>query len=103
MAERLLENACVVGEYLHKNLNVLENEFPELISNTRGLGLLCAMDLDSRQNRDLIKEKAIENGLILIGCSERTIRFRPPLNLSKPEVDEGIDIIHRCLQEMKPA
>ncbi|MGD1045590.1 MAG: L-lysine 6-transaminase [Bacteroidota bacterium] len=101
--EQLVENACVVGEYLHKNLNGLESEFPELISNTRGLGLLCAMDLDSKQNRDLIKEKAIEKGLILIGCSERTIRFRPPLNLSKLEVDEGIDIIRRCLQEMKPA
>ena len=100
--EQLVENAFAVGEYLHKNLNALENEFPKLISNTRGLGLLCAMDLDSRQNRDLIKEKAIENGLILIGCSERTIRFRPPLNLSKPEVDEGIDIIRYCLREMKP-
>jgi L-lysine 6-transaminase len=50
----------------------------------------------------LIKEKAIEKGLILIGCSERTIRFRPPLNLSKPEADEGIAILRRCLQEMKP-
>jgi L-lysine 6-transaminase len=60
------------------------------------------MDLDTQQNRDLIKEKAIEKGLILIGCSERTIRFRPPLNLSKPEADEGIAILRRCLQEMKP-
>jgi len=99
--EQLVENARVVGEYLHKNLNALENEFPELVSNTRGLGLLCAMDLDSRQNRDLIKEKALDNGLILIGCSDRTIRFRPPLNLSESEADEGIDILRRCLQEMK--
>lgn len=101
--EQLVQNANVVGEYLHKNLNELENEFPKLISNTRGLGLFCAMDLDAKQNRDLLKEKAIEKGLILIGCSDRTIRFRPPMNLSKPEVDEGIDILRRCLQEMKPA
>jgi 4-aminobutyrate aminotransferase-like enzyme len=40
---------------------------------------------------------------MLIGCSDRTIRFRPPLNLSKAEVDEGIDIIRRCLKEMNPA
>ena len=100
--EHLLENAKDVGDYLHKNLNALENEFPEIVSNTRGLGLFCAMDLDAKQNRDLIKEKAIEKGLIIIGCSERTIRFRPPLNLSKQEVDEGIDILRRCLKEMKP-
>jgi L-lysine 6-transaminase len=100
--ERLVENANIVGNYLHENLHALENDFPKLVSNTRGLGLLCAMDLDAQQNRDLIKEKAIEKGLILIGCSERTIRFRPPLNLSKPEADEGIAILRRCLQEMKP-
>jgi L-lysine 6-transaminase len=101
--EHLVENARVVGEYLHKNLLALEKEYPELISNVRGLGLFCAMNLDAYQNREIIKEKALGKGLMLIGCSDRTIRFRPPLNLSKAEVDEGIDIIRRCLKEMKPA
>jgi L-lysine 6-transaminase len=101
--ENLVENARIVGEYLLKRLLELEKQFPSLISNVRGLGLFCAMDLDVQQNRELLKEKALEKGLLLIGCSNRTIRFRPPLNLSKAEVDEGIDIIHRCLKEMKPA
>ncbi|MGA3287434.1 MAG: L-lysine 6-transaminase [Bacteroidota bacterium] len=101
--EHLVENARVVGEYLHKNLLALEKEYPELVNNVRGLGLFCAMDLDAHQNRELIKEKALGKGLMLIGCSDRTIRFRPPLNLSKAEVDEGIDILRRCLKEMKPA
>jgi L-lysine 6-transaminase len=100
--EQLVSNANIVGRYLLENLHALEHDFPHLVSNTRGLGLLCAMDLDAQENRDLIKEKAIGKGLILIGCSDRTIRFRPPLNLSKPEVDEGIDILRRCLMEMKP-
>jgi L-lysine 6-transaminase len=101
--EHLVENARVVGEYLHKNLLALEKEYPELVNNVRGLGLFCAMNLDAHQNRELIKEKALGKGLMLIGCSDRTIRFRPPLNLSKAEVDEGIDILRRCLKEMKPA
>ena len=101
--EHLVENARVVGEYLHKTLLALEKEYPELVNNVRGLGLFCAMDLDAHQNRELIKEKALGKGLMLIGCSDRTIRFRPPLNLSKAEVDEGIDIMRRCLKEMKPA
>ena len=101
--ENLVENARVVGEYLHKNLLELQEEYPLLVSNVRGLGLFCAMDMDAHQNRELIKEKALGKGLMLIGCSERTIRFRPPLNLSKAEVDEGIDIMRYCLKEMKPA
>lgn len=100
--EHLVDNAGTVGDYLHKNLFVLENEFPKLVSNVRGLGLFCAMDLDSYENREMIRDKALEKGLILIGCAERTIRFRPTLNLSKGEVDEGIAIIRHCLKEMKP-
>jgi L-lysine 6-transaminase len=100
--ESLVENAHVVGNYLQQNLLVLEKEFPQLVSNTRGLGLFCAIDLDSHKNREIIRDKALEKGLILIGCAERTIRFRPPLNLSKEEVDEGIGIIRKCLKEMKP-
>jgi L-lysine 6-transaminase len=101
--ERLVENARVVGEYLHAGIAALENEYPDLLSNARGLGLLCAMDLNSNRNRDLLKKKALERNLVLIGCGDRTIRFRPPLILSKSEVDEGMGIIRRCLSEMKPA
>lgn len=101
--EQLVENARIVGDYLHENIVVLENDFPHVLSNARGLGLFCAMDLDSNQNRDMLKEKALERGLVLIGCGDRTIRFRPPLNISRTEVDEGIEIIHRCLSEMRPS
>jgi L-lysine 6-transaminase len=98
--ENLLENARVVGSYLLEHLLQLQNEFPSMVSNARGLGLFCAMDLDLKERRELLKRKAIEKGLILIGCSERTIRFRPPLIISKGEIDEGMSIIRNCLKEM---
>lgn len=100
--EHLVENARVVGEYLQKKLLALQTEFSELVSNVRGLGLFCAIDLDAHENRELLKEKALEKGVILIGCGNRTIRFRPPLNLSKTEVDEGVGMIRQCLTEMNP-
>ena len=98
--ENLVENARIVGTYLLENLLKLEKDFPSLISNSRGLGLFCALDLDSKEQRELLKTKAYEKGLILIGCGERTIRFRPPLNISTREVDEGVAIIRSCLKEI---
>jgi L-lysine 6-transaminase len=62
--------------------------------------LLCAIDLDTAQNRDQLRSKAYDNGLILIGCGDRSIRFRPPLNVSKTELDEGLSIIHEALTEI---
>ncbi|MBI3004636.1 MAG: L-lysine 6-transaminase [Ignavibacteriales bacterium] len=96
----LVENARVVGEHLLRQLQALEQDFPDLVSNARGRGLFCAIDLESSQSRDLLKQKAYEAGLILIGCGDHSIRFRPPLNLKKEEVDEGFSIIRKALKEM---
>ncbi len=98
--EQLVANAATVGEHLLDQLRSLEAEFPGLVSNTRGRGLFCAMDLDTAQNRDQLRTKAYEEGLILIGCGDHSIRFRPPLTISKAEVDEGFVIIRSALREI---
>jgi len=99
--DNLVENARIVGGHLLKSLGELEQDFPRLVDNTRGRGLLCAMDLPTSRERDELKKRALERGLILIGCGERSIRFRPPLTLSPQEVDEGVSIIRSALQTMK--
>lgn len=98
--ERLVENSAHVGAYLLQLLHSLEQEFPALLSSARGRGLLCAVDLDTAQNRDQLRSKAYEEGLILIGCGDRSIRFRPPLTINTKEIDEGIAIIRRALKEI---
>ncbi len=98
--EKLVENAREVGTHLLSKLEGLQQEFPGLVSNARGRGLLCAVDLDTAQSRDQLRSKAYEEGLILIGCGDRSIRFRPPLNISKGELDEGLDIIREALIEI---
>ena len=98
--EQLVENAATVGEYLISQLRSLEEEFPGLVTNARGKGLFCAMDLDTAQNRDQLRTKSYEEGLVLIGCGDHSIRFRPPLNMTKSEVDEGFAIIRGALREI---
>lgn len=99
--EKLVENAAKVGEYLSTKLSGLQQEFPSLMTNARGRGLFCAFDMPSPEKRLELRRRVFDKGLLLIGCGESTIRFRPPLNLSEPEVDEGIDIISKALSEMK--
>jgi L-lysine 6-transaminase len=98
--EKLVENAGIVGTHLLAKLDVLQEEFPGLVSNARGRGLLCAVDLDTAQSRDQLRSKAYDDGLILIGCGDRSIRFRPPLNITKAEIDEGLGIIRQALVEI---
>jgi L-lysine 6-transaminase len=98
--EKLVENARIQGEFLLKELHGFGEAFPNLISNVRGRGLMCAMDLDSAQDRDQLRQKAYEEGLIIIGCGDHSIRFRPPLNIQRGELESGLKIIRKALEEI---
>jgi L-lysine 6-transaminase len=79
--EKLVENSRVVGDYLLKQLETMQTEYPSVISNARGLGLYCAFDLNIPDERNKFRNSCYEKGLIILGCGERSIRFRPPLNV----------------------
>ncbi|MCL4509921.1 MAG: L-lysine 6-transaminase [Bacteroidetes bacterium] len=98
--EKLIDNTVKVGEHLLTRLREVESEFPHLVLNSRGLGLFCAFDMPSPEKRLELRQHVFDKNLLLIGCGERTIRFRPPLNLNKAEVEEGIEIIKKSLAEM---
>ncbi len=95
--ERLVNNAAITGKYLLKKLQDLSQYYHGKISNVRGLGLMCAFDLTTPEERDKLRKNCFQNGLIILGCGEKSIRFRPALNMTKTEIDEGIEIIKKSL------
>ena len=42
----------------------------------------------------------LANGLLLLACGVRSIRFRPPLNLTAAEADAALEIVRRSLKEL---
>jgi L-lysine 6-transaminase len=95
--DNLVDNAAEKGKYLLDNLKKLQQEFPSLISNSRGLGLMCSFNLPSSTKRDEFRDLCYKEKLIILGCGEKTIRFRPALNITKNALDEGLKIIRKVL------
>lgn len=95
--DNLVENARLTGEYLKENLLELEREFPKLINNARGLGLMCSFDLPNDSFRKKFLSESYKNKMIMLGCGTKTIRFRPPLIVTKDDIDKGMDIIRETL------
>jgi L-lysine 6-transaminase len=96
--ENLVANAATVGAYLREQLTALQSRIgADVISNIRGMGLFCAFDLPTKESRNSFVKTAYDNGLLLVGSGDRSVRFRPPLNLSHAEVDLGIQIIGSSL------
>lgn len=93
--ENLVENAAEVGVYLLEELQKLQDKYPQKFINARGRGLMCAIDLPSGEDRDHLRQVLYDSGLIILGCGNRSIRFRPHLNVTKEEIRKAIDIIEQ--------
>jgi L-lysine 6-transaminase len=60
---------------------------------------MIAFDLETPELRRRVHEGIIENGLLLLTCGVRSIRFRPPLNLTAAEADTALEIVRRSLKQ----
>ncbi len=89
--QKLLENATAMGNYLVKQLKHLAAN--PLYSNARGIGLMDAVDVATPQIRDAVVNESLKRGLVIIGCGYKSIRFLPPLDVTKREIDIAMGIL----------
>lgn len=98
--EKLVENAATVGAYFLGELERFSQEFPNLVSNVRGKGLMCAFDLPSGDVRDAALAAFMAHDVMVLSSGHRSARFRPPLNLSMDEAGEGIRRMEKALKDL---
>jgi acetylornithine/N-succinyldiaminopimelate aminotransferase len=91
--------AAESGAYLMSELNRLKSEF-DFIVDARGRGLLAAIEFD-RDLADGIVRSCLEHGLLLNPVKPNAIRFMPPLNITRADVDEAIGILQSVLAEVE--
>ncbi len=97
-------NAAAVGEYFIAQLRELARRYP-CIGDVRGRGLMIGMELVQSNGApaaplcDALITRAYHNGLLLLSCGASTVRFMPPLSVSRGEVDEAINLVRTALDE----
>lgn len=104
----MLDNAAKMGDYFKEKLFALQKEYPSVIGDVRGLGLMLAMEMvhpDKTPDADIttaIRTKALEKGLLLLGCgtNHNIVRFIAPTIVTEKEIDIAINIIDECLKEL---
>jgi len=93
----LTENAKLMGEYFKEKLADFSKEF-SFIDQIRGKGLMIACQLNI-QGAGIV-EDAIKEGL-LINCTQgNVLRFLPAINITKDEIDEGFEKLHKVLKKV---
>lgn len=105
LERELVANAAEVGDYLKRGLKKLMAKH-ECIGDVRGRGFMLGVefvkDKTSRapdvELRDRVEMAVFERGLILLGAGANTIRWSPPLILTKENVDVALEILDEAIE-----
>ncbi len=86
------------GYMIRTAMEEIAKQYPQLVKEFRGIGLICALEL----NRPVAKEilsRCTEEGVLINAIGENILRLLPPLTIVDEELKEGFRIIDRVLKE----
>jgi acetylornithine/N-succinyldiaminopimelate aminotransferase len=98
--EFFLKGVKAAGEYLKSNLEILIQKFSQVLKEVRGLGLMIGVEFKENFSAKDFSKKCLENGLLLVPAGNNTLRFLPPLNVRKNELESALEIFESCLKEI---
>lgn len=108
LERELVANSAEVGAYLQEGLRKLMDKH-DCIGDVRGLGLMIGVEfVEDRASmkiapdlRDRVEVACFERGLILLGCGTNTIRWSPPLIITRENVDVALEIFDEAITATK--
>jgi 4-aminobutyrate aminotransferase len=106
LEEKYIANAARLGEYIMGRIADWPHKH-RLVGQVRGRGLMIGIELVKNQEtrepdpeaRNKVIERAFEQGLLILGCGESTVRLMPPLVIDREQADFAVDLLDRCLTE----
>lgn len=102
----LMANAASVGEHFMDRLREMARDY-KCIGEVRGRGLMIGVEIvESGPDRapakalsEAVITRAHQNGLLLLTCGVSTVRFMPPLSVTKAEIDEAVVLLKKSFDE----
>ena len=96
--KKFLKNVKKISEHFLSNLNKIKDEYPNIIKEIRGRGLLIGIQLKIDQAKFI--KMLMDNNLLTIRAAENVVRILPPLNVKKNEINQSLKIIKKVCSEL---
>ena len=93
-----LKNVQKSSKHFISELNKIKEDYPEIIKEVRGIGLLLGLQLYNDQTKFI--KKLEDNKLLTMKAGENVVRILPPLNVKKQEIDLAITIIRKVCDKI---
>lgn len=99
--EDLMGNARERGAELLAGLRELAAAHP-LVTDPRGLGLMCAVSLPDQGTRDEVLRRLMEEErVIMLGCGRRSLRLRPALTVTSADIQRALAALGRVVERLE--
>lgn len=91
--ENLLERSALVGAYFKKELETIAADFPAVIREVRGIGMMIGLELTKEGAGGMLMSLMIDKNVIVAYTlnNPRVIRLEPPLIMPQAVVDEVLE------------
>ena len=87
--DNLILAAREKGEFLEAELHKLKNQYPSIIKEVRGRGLMLALVMSAPPSELIAQVR--QTGMLVVGAAENVVRFLPPLTVSNEELSEAME------------
>ena len=102
------DNAAKLGEKMKQRMLAWLAKHP-MVGDVRGKGFMLAVEIvkDKQskapvsKERDRIVNLAFDQGLLLLGCGETSIRLSPPLIITERQADYALDVLEKCIAQVE--
>ena len=101
----MIQNSKKLGILFHEKLSLLQKKYSNYISSVQGIGLLAAVIFTDTNNKplselcDLISEKCLQTGLLVVHTGRESIKLAPPLVINEEELLEGVEAFSNAVEE----
>jgi 4-aminobutyrate aminotransferase len=92
LEEGLMVNAAERGEEGLRDLQPLLEQFPDLVRDVRGKGLMIGIQFDSGETAEAVQMQAFGRGLLVLEAGDDCVRMSPPLVVTADEMATAIRV-----------
>lgn len=87
--------------YFEEKLREFCKEFKNIIEKDVGLGMMRGLRLKDAEVLNQMIDASFDEGVLLLKAGRNTLRFLPPLTISKEEMDEGFKRVRSAFEKIK--
>ena len=95
MPRSLARRAAVIGEAFLVKLRELARQYPEVIAEVRGQGLMIGLDLSKEGVGGMLMNELISHGVLAAYTlnNPKVIRMEPPLTIESEQLDRVMSVL----------